>query len=64
VSAPNKLTIAPMIHAAKNISGVPALEATSDGVLKIPIPITRLITMILKSKTRNLGFIDCCVTIL
>lgn len=55
VSAPHKLTNPPPAQAAKNTPGDPAAVATSPGVRKIPTPITKLTTIIVRSNAPNLG---------
>jgi hypothetical protein len=43
----------PKPQARKKIPGEPALDAATTGVRKIPIPITRLTTIILRSNKFN-----------
>jgi hypothetical protein len=46
-----------MIQALKKISGVPDFAAMVAGVLKIPIPMTKLTTIIVKLKKLMLCFV-------
>ena len=50
--------IPPMAHAAKKMVGVPAFAAMVAGVLNIPIPITKLITIMVRLKR-----LSCCLRI-
>jgi hypothetical protein len=45
-----------MIQALKKMSGVPDLAAMVAGVLKMPIPITKLTTIMVKLKKLMLCF--------
>ena len=56
VSAPQSATNPPTIHAEKNMAGVAAACAASREVLKIPIPITRPITIMVRSNRFSFGF--------
>jgi hypothetical protein len=56
VSAPHKATSPPANQAEKKIIGVGDAAATFTGVRKIPMPITRLTTIIVKSKSPSLFF--------
>jgi hypothetical protein len=47
----------PIIHALKNIKGVPDFAAMVAGVLKIPMPITKLTTIMVKLKKFMLCFV-------
>ena len=51
-----------MIHAAKKIVGVPDFAAIVAGVLKMPMPITRLTTIIVRLNKFNFcfSFINNC----
>jgi hypothetical protein len=47
----------PIIHALKNIKGVPDFAAMVAGVLKIPMPITKLTTIMVRLKKLMLCFV-------
>jgi len=58
VSAPQRAMNPPTIQLMKNTLGVMAALAESEAVLKIPMPITNPMTIMVRSKRLSWGFLD------
>ena len=61
VSAPHNAITPPAIHTKKKMELLPVVAATEAGFLKMPIPMTRLTTIMERSK--RLSWLDFAVIV-